>query len=234
MSEELDAPIVDVATGAQPPKKPKLLLLTLLSLLFLARYAGMHSADLITKAGPLGHITQSFRRLTTEAGAIPDQVLSQLRGATQELVPDELLMKEVNQVLLENSKASIPAFVELARGVTNLSVAQGKDATKSMNLLTQALAGGAPTPALEDDLGLDQSVRKQLEWVNTLDQSVRQAALEVMLLKDISDQNARLGAPMNTPIDSVRRLETAWTNMAAAASVATARMADHLKLLKPR
>ena len=110
-------------------------------------------------------------------------------------------MNSANKIFMQNLPITADQVAKLTGNVTDLAVAQGKDATQALAALNRGLASGRMN-LVAYELGLEKAVQYELMQTNQLPQNVRVLEQFLIISKAVASQLRVTGQPVDTLTDS--------------------------------
>ena len=147
-------------------------------------------------------------------------MMESLRAGSLGLVADLELMQSANKAMLLGLGLSATEMGELAQTATVLGRAMGQDATKSLDDLITAL--GRSSPMILDNLGLSVKVGEANEkyaealgkTASALTDAEKKQAFMTAAMEAARAKVAEIGEPTLTATESLRKMATAFGNLA--------------------
>lgn len=180
--------------------------------------AAKELGDIALTGAGVADVEENFKRLTTQAGMLGDQLMGTLRAGTHETITNFELMKTVNQDLGAGMKLTDAQFGTLATGAFALAQATGGSVKDGLDTMNDAMLTGR-TRALALLTGKIDLAAAETKYAATLgvsrdnlSDSGKLEAARIGILDAVAAATARLGVQTDGLDERVAQAQVTWGN----------------------
>ena len=172
--------------------------------------------DALDQGAKINDVSESFARLSAQAGSTSDVFLTQLKTATAETIDNFTLMKSANEALKANLTPE--QFTTVAEAARLFAKETGTDTVEQMNSLSRALATGREqflklNGVVIDSAKAAEDFRRKYNLVGDLNEKGQLLANQEAALTVLKDKLKQAGDQAVDTGDAFEQLQTAWNNI---------------------